>query len=274
MKRHLKYGGSTAERTLACPAWADRAEAMVFEGSGTGSVYANEGTLLHDAMEQHYRDNTPFAEMVGQLSYAGIVLTAEHVERMLMPSVRMVETVMDQHDIEQYMCEPFVQLIPDLAGGSIDLLGLSADGATVLVLDYKMGSKRVHAEGNSQLQFYALCAGVDPLTRPFFRRARRVVYAVVQPKCSPQADTWVQHVDDLQPFHQRLLSAMYDQPKPARAGAHCYFCPVIACPERRQKAWEATVEQMDAPADIKHAVARERVTKNLLKLVDASSTTR
>ena len=270
MKKHLKYGGSTAERTLACPAWADRAEG---EPKPPSSVYADEGNLLHDAMEAHYRDDTPFSDLVGVLEYAGIALTQDHVDRLLVPARRMTEAIRDRYDVDQYLCEPFVQLIPGLAGGSIDMLCLSADGRTVLILDYKMGSKRVPAEENSQLQFYALCASVDPLTRAFFKRAERVAYAIVQPKCAREASTWEQPVSSLEPFHRRMLSAMYDQPKTASPGGHCYFCHVAVCPERRQKAWEATVADLDAPADIKAAVSRDRVTKNLLKLVDTSRTT-
>lgn len=268
MKKHLKYGGSTAERTLACPAWADRAEGSPAPAS---SIYADEGSLLHDAMEAHYSEGTPFEDLAGSLTFAGITLTQDHVARLLQPAWQMTESVLDEYDIDYFMCEPFVQLIPGVAGGSIDMLGLSVDGKTVLLLDYKYGSKRVAAEENSQLQFYALCASVDPLTRPFFEKAERLVHAIVQPKCSKDATTWEQSLEGLEPFHRRILSAMYDEPKPASPGSHCYFCPVAACPERRQKAWESTIEDLDAPRDVKEALARERVPKNLLKFVDTIS---
>lgn len=62
--KHLKYGGSTATRTLNCPAWpriAAKAPDIDRE-----SVYAQRGTMLHDMLEMIYTD-TDVDKLVDEL---------------------------------------------------------------------------------------------------------------------------------------------------------------------------------------------------------------
>ena len=47
--KHYKYGGSTAGRTIGCPAWIGLAEKMP---KSVTSSYAEKGSMLHDCMEQ------------------------------------------------------------------------------------------------------------------------------------------------------------------------------------------------------------------------------
>jgi len=61
---HLIYGGSSAARTLACPAWPRIFTESPARPHSTSSA-AERGTLLHSFMEAYYRDGTPLADAVG-----------------------------------------------------------------------------------------------------------------------------------------------------------------------------------------------------------------
>jgi len=159
---HLPIGGSTAERTLHCPVWLERAKKAPKRPS---SAFADEGNLLHDAMEAWQGDSIPFKEMIGKLKYNDQVLTEELYKTLLAPAATALNNLLDDYSVyDEVLCEPFVQYIPDEADGSIDVLARSQDGKTVIIADYKFGQAPVKVENNSQLQFYALCARTDPQT--------------------------------------------------------------------------------------------------------------
>lgn len=231
MTKHLKIGGSTAARTLACPAWLERSKNMPKQKS---NVYADEGNLLHDAMEEFFMNGIPFESMIGKLTYAEQMLTSHHVKHLLEPARNCVEEVFDKYDIDEFTCEPFVEIIPDEAGGSIDLLGCSSDRKTVLVLDYKFGAQSVAVDDNKQLQFYGLAAKIDPKTRYFFEQAQNVVYCIVQPKLSYIPQVWENSVAGLSEYHTALVNAIAN-PERSQTGSHCKYCPAkAACPDHNE----------------------------------------
>jgi hypothetical protein len=143
------------------------------------------------------------------------------------------------------MVEPFVELIENDAGGSIDMIALSDDGKTVIILDYKFGFVPV-APTAKQLKFYALCASVDPSTAHFFEDAEEVVYAIVQPTDDPDTPNYATHrenVDELDDFELDvyhaidLVDAITENPSMAdihtKAGNHCKYCPAApTCPKK------------------------------------------
>ena len=234
--KHLPIGGSTATRTLACPGWINASKDVP---KGKSSVYADEGNLLHDAMENFYQNGEEFVDQLARkLSYNGQVLTQELIDDYLIPAYEMVEQVMDQYDIDEFICEPFVEFIPDLAGGSIDMLGVSADGETVVVLDYKFGHAPVSAE-SAQLKFYALCAHADDKTTSFFDYAEHLVCVIVQPKVShqPQAVKYPLNIT-LAEFCIEISEAIELTKKknpPKESGKHCQYCPAAPyCGTKKQ----------------------------------------
>ena len=54
MATHLKFGGSTAARTMGCPAWQRLAEDVPLTLDGGSNPAADEGTMLHNCMEEIY----------------------------------------------------------------------------------------------------------------------------------------------------------------------------------------------------------------------------
>ena len=57
---HAKHGlgGSSAARTIACPGWRQLADELPEEYRNRTSVYAEEGTRLHEEMEKIIIDYT------------------------------------------------------------------------------------------------------------------------------------------------------------------------------------------------------------------------
>jgi len=49
LTKHVKYGGSTAARTIACPGWHAQSADLP---RAPASAYAEEGTALHTVMER------------------------------------------------------------------------------------------------------------------------------------------------------------------------------------------------------------------------------
>ena len=248
--KHLPYGGSTIRRTLNCPAWRKLADTMPPSPS---SSFADEGTLLHNCAEEYYKE--PAKGMLRLLvegrNYNGAVLTQELLQEKLKPAIEAVYTQLDSIGIagkdtpDSYVCEPFVELTPDKAGGSIDMLAVSDDKKTVMVLDYKFGFNQVEVEANDQLMFYALCADLDPLTAPMFEQAETLRLVIVQPKADgPTESVYECPIDSLDAFETRVIDAIElceaSDGTDTCAGDWCKYCPAEAiCPSKTGAASEA-----------------------------------
>ena len=74
--KHLPVGGSTAERTINCPAWLKRFKEL--NPTNKSNDYADEGTLLHDVMEKLYADGEKFEEQLGKTTYKNFVFYPLH----------------------------------------------------------------------------------------------------------------------------------------------------------------------------------------------------
>lgn len=226
--KHLPVGGSTASRTINCPGWLS---ILPHVPKPKSNDYADEGNLLHDCMEIHYMEGKPFEKLIGK-TYEKQVLNRNHLP-ILDIAKQATEQVLNDYDIDEYTCEPFVQLKQDEIGGSIDFIGLSSDRKTLLLLDYKFGAYKVAAEHNKQLAFYGMCAQADKKTRSMFKDVKRVVFAIVQPKINDKADTWQIAVQYLSDFKHELLKAL-EKPDHFKTGKHCDFCPCAPlCPEKK-----------------------------------------
>lgn len=267
-EKHSKYGGSTMARTIGCPAWQELSKDIPRAEAGP---HADEGTMLHNCMELIYDDdNVTIGNIIQNSSrckHNDAELTLELYKEKLVPAYEAMEKLLDELDIDDYEVEPFVELIPDVneegepedasAGGSIDFLGVSADGKTVLVADYKFGYHQVNAENNKQGLFYALCAALDPATQHFFEEAETVVIAIVQPNDQGEVvDDWEFDIDLLDDFEQEVYDAI-DKAEAGKGqpcvGSWCKYCPAEAlCPAKTGSARAALrldVEQTDQLAE-------------------------
>ena len=243
MSIHLPLGGSTAARSLVCPAWISRSKKVKPRKAGSA---ADLGSLLHQAMENYYLHNQEFTTQIeNKLSFLDIQLTEDHLP-MLWEMVRAVEYTLDLYNIDEYMCEPFVTLVPGFAGGSVDMLGVSADGKTAIILDYKTGTGVVRAEDNKQLLFYTLCAAKDTKTAALLANVDKFVGVIVQPRVHGDlADIWEFDRATLDSFEVKVREAIAEaqspQPK-SKASTECKFCPYSPfCKDRLDYAAKAAL---------------------------------
>jgi hypothetical protein len=249
MTIHLKHGGSTAARTIQCPAWLRLADELPSSVHGGSNPAADEGTMLHNCMEYLYDEVTdiepedlldlPCAHFNGQ------ELTHDLIESKLKPAIEALEDLMDKYDITDWRCEPFVKIADDM-GGSIDLLGRSADKKTVVVVDYKFGFHGVEVVGNAQAQFYALAAATDPSTSEWFGdELDEIVIAIIQPNNEgDDLQLWETTMHQIDSFESEYLYAVDKSEDPeamAKSGPACKYCPAEAlCPVKTGAALLAT----------------------------------
>lgn len=227
-------------RTLNCTAWVSEADKLP-KGDGGSSPFADEGTLLHNCAEEYFTELTAVATMLREgRSYGTATLTKELVDTKLIPAIMCINDLGDKYDFDPYaqLVEPFVELIPDESGGSIDMLAFSRDGKTAIVIDYKFGHITVKAEENAQMMFYALCADVDPSTTKKFKHVENLVLVIVQPNDDgPIADIWETPIAVLDQFEVDVYQAIEKSKDPQQrehvAGGWCKYCPALAtCPTK------------------------------------------
>ncbi len=233
--KHLRYGGSTINRTLNCAGWRKLADQMPPSSS---SSFADEGTLLHNCAEEYFDKGVGTGRMLEEgREYNGIVLTEELVEAKLNPAIRAVIALHDKYEIHDFVCEPFVEIIPDQAGGSIDMLCIGHASKTCLVIDYKFGHNTVLAAANAQMLFYALCADVDPETAEQIKDVENLVLVIVQPNDDGGiADVYECEINVLDDFEDRVVKAIHkaenadvttaaSRAEILCAGPWCQYCP-------------------------------------------------
>jgi hypothetical protein len=221
-------GGSTASRVINCPGSVALVAKMPPKPS---SSYADEGTLLHDAIALILEGKETQQSVIG-MKYEGIELTQELFDDKLAPALAALDEI-DPNNEMDYLVETkvsFGDLIPG-AFGSTDLMGRLGDRA--IVLDWKFGSGvAVSAENNYQGMYYAAAAmrtlGCDWV----FRGAKEIEIIIVQP---PAVKRWVTTFDRIKEFERELVLAVKksaDVDAPLNMGSHCRWCAAKpTCPQ-------------------------------------------
>ena len=222
MAIHLTYGGSTAHRTLNCPGWVKKSENLPKRQAGQAAL---EGSMLHEIMELCQRDGLEPSYCLGHVykeNNQELIFTDDHLP---LAEIAFNATcrLMDAHDIETLELEPFVQYSKGKVGGSIDLLGLSYDKKTLLILDYKFGSVKVVAKESPNLGLYAFSARADKATADLFDKVEKIIFAIVQPRIRGVVNVWttdLKWVDNFEETFTSLLNRIDLHP-----GKHCNYCP-------------------------------------------------
>ena len=248
MAKHFKFGGSTAARTIQCPPW-QRLSEDVPKSLGNGSnPAADQGTMLHMAMEEIYGPEYPDVDPSDLLEkghfYNAEELTQHLIDAKLVPAIEAVESLLDELQIADWLIEPLVQIDSE-TGGSIDFLALSEDGHTLLILDYKFGFNSVSAEHNAQLQFYALATAADMSAAWMFEQVERIVYVIIQPNDNGDViSRWESTIEELDEFETRYYAAVAlaeDSDSAPVSGTACKYCPAHAtCPAKTGMAAKAS----------------------------------
>ena len=247
MANHSKVvGGSTAKRVIGCPGSVALCATMPPKPS---SKYADEGTLLHDAIAQVLDKNVKPESLLG-MTYQDQVLTQDLIDNKLHVALDLLMEVDPKLEME-YAVETevgFGDFLPDVFG-SCDLLGRIGNRA--IVLDWKFGDGvSVSVEENEQLLFYAAAAMRTESVKWVFDGATEIECVIIQP---PMIRRWVTTVERVKQFEQQLVKAVVISQKkwaPIIAGEHCRWCnakPV--CPEMTgavDRALHLQLESLDA----------------------------
>lgn len=211
-------GGSTAARRIGCPrSW--HLEQQVPEDT-RGSVYAQEGTALHEmmalALERDIEPTTllPFTFTSEREGWSFTVdhdlwldkgepalkafdkFVAEHEDRIGQPMKFLIETRVE---------------FPGIPGafGTSDIVARC--GPEIFVMDWKFGRGIVPAEENKQLMFYA--NGALNTARTFFDGmilgpTTPITLAIIQPLREGGIDVWTTDLARLDRYRHELIAAV------------------------------------------------------------------
>lgn len=258
-------GGSSAERILNCPASYGYRQKLPEEVLNKSSVYADEGSALHEAMEYILENDVTDPETllgmvfgISDSSPKGFKMTRELIHDALMPCLDFFDALCDELEAEggmQFMIEKRCQL-PGIPGafGTSDII-FRTDKRSGIV-DWKFGAgKPVSAfvetpsetdptvsviRPNSQLAFYAR-AGAHTLPAMFETDPDWPVdLYIVQPlsrALGPDDPIFTCHqttMKELEAFRWKLVAAVAEAtgPQPrCQKGPWCEFQPCrTICP--------------------------------------------
>lgn len=251
-------GGSTAARRLACPASYQLEQKVPASARRKSSVYADEGTALHEAMQYILNNNVLDLDDVRGMTFGvsescptGYVMTDDLVDGALAPCVDFFDALCDELDAEggfEFLVECKCEM-PGIPGafGTSDILGRSAKRS--VVVDWKFGegvpvkAEYPDATGamrpNAQPMFYGR-AGMFTFPQMFETDLDWPVdIYIVQPRGrdidpnEPFTKTSTT-VRELEAFRMSLIRAVAEATGDAPAvkdGPHCKFAACMAvCP--------------------------------------------
>ena len=188
-----------------------------------GSSYANEGSLLHEAIAIVLDTACAPEDMVGFEAH-GLTLTQELLERKLLPALNLLNEYDPATKLEFKTEEvvSFGDLMPGVFGSS-DIVG-RLEGRAV-ILDWKFGDGvMVEAEENMQLMFYAAAAMRTPACAWAFDGVTEIDCVIIQP---PYIRVWTTTLDRIAAFERQLVRAVAASglPKaPLADGDWCKWC--------------------------------------------------
>ena len=225
MNHSTIVGGSTAKRVISCPASIELVAKMPPKPS---SKYADEGTLLHDAISQ-ILDCKATPESVIGMTYEGITLTQELYDDKIAVALAALDEIDPDKQME-FAVESSVNFGDLLPGvfGSADLLGRIGNRA--IVLDWKFGNGvAVEATENYQGMFYAAAAMRTPETQWVFEDVEEIEIIIVQP---PMIKRWVTTPKRIAEFEFDLIAAVNGPRTKMQTGEHCRWCAAKpTCPK-------------------------------------------
>jgi len=212
---HLKWGGSTATRSLNCPAWPNVA-AKAPDMDRT-SAAAERGTMLHGIMEKYYTTEEDLGDLCKDLN--------EDDRDAINYAYNITEDLLERYDCTELVCEEMLQVPGHEIGGSADMIACNED--QVIIIDYKFGYQPV--TNVDQFMLYAVAGKVTPSVADMFRD-RQIYSAIVQPAVDPANALVHEHTEiELQKFHMDFMRAVKVSEETmttaGNPGDWCKYCP-------------------------------------------------
>ncbi|OCA57281.1 hypothetical protein AA93_10805 [Xylella fastidiosa subsp. pauca 11399] len=196
MSQHAMLSPSSAHRWLHCPASVPLTRTC----QDDASPFADEGTVAHTVAADALRTGSDASAYVGErheINGRTWEVTAE-MAASVQEYVDYVRAIAGVRLVEQPL---HIASITGEQGaqGTADVVILAGDALTIVDLKYGKGVK-VFAEGNEQLQLYALAALSEFGWVEDFQQVRLVI---VQPRLG-HADEWVRTLPEMEDFKQRV----------------------------------------------------------------------
>lgn len=239
--KHARLNSSSAHRWMNCPGSVKLSD--LFPSSS--SVYADEGTLAHDAAEQLIKTNQVSMEHRKRID----AFYAEHPElggdanqmiTALMPYADFVRESYNEQLHEdpatRLLTEQRVDLTPWIKDGfgTSDVVIIRKGRLHIIDLKYGKGVP-VFAEGNPQLRLYAL-GSLDMLDLVY--EVEEVTMTIYQPRLDSVSTDTIS-ADELYKWGEEMIKPAADlaltDDAPFAAGSWCQFCPARkSCRERAE----------------------------------------
>ncbi|HHW4673662.1 DUF2800 domain-containing protein [Xylella fastidiosa] len=196
MSQHAMLSPSSAHRWLHCPASVPLTRTC----KDDASPFADEGTVAHTVAAEALRSRSDASAYVGErheINGRTWEVTAE-MAASVQEYVDYVRAIAGVRLVEQPL---HIASITGEQGaqGTADAVILSGDELVIVDLKYGKGVK-VFAEGNEQLQLYALAALSEFGWVEAFQQVRLVI---VQPRLG-HSDEWVRTLPEMDAFEQRV----------------------------------------------------------------------
>lgn len=228
--KHYRYGGSTAARTIGCPAWVTLSEVMPKQ---IASSYAHVGTMLHDCMENILLHDMKPQEFL-DYEHEGYKVSQDQVDNKLTPAYEAFKDLCDLYKMDEYEAETTMERTDEI-GGTADFIAAGKDN--VCIGDWKFGDGiAVSAENSAQGLFYAMLARKE--IPDLFEGRDHLIIAIIQPSIRGD-DTlriWETTISHLNKWEREFLAAVKKaqtgtgEPRP---GDHCKWCPAApTCPAK------------------------------------------
>lgn len=230
-KAHAKLNSSSAHRWMNCPGSVKLSEQF----PSSSSVYADEGTLAHEAAEQMIHSGKISEKHRAKIAafyeeYPELGGNADQMEKALEPYVEYIREEFNEQLNEdpatQLLTEQRVDLSAWVSGGfgTSDVVIIRKGRLHIIDLKYGKGVP-VFAEENPQLRLYAL-GSLDMLDMVY--EVEEVVMTIYQPRIDnvstdmiPAAELYAWGSEEVKPAAELALT----ENAPFASGTWCQFCP-------------------------------------------------
>ena len=216
---HALLSPSASKRWLRCTGSIPLTQEM----PDMAGKAAQEGTLAHDIFAHMIEGNRrPFDD-----------LEEGEMKQALREAAAVVSGMTNTWPV--FAVEHRVNVTYD-CWGTADLVLWNGKSKQLHIVDLKYGQMSVEAEGNSQLQIYAL--GALKMLEGLDLRPTRIFGSIIQPRLDPVRRTAEYLIPDLRRMETRIKQvsdAVAQEDTVLEAGNHCHFCPALAhCPAYRE----------------------------------------
>lgn len=264
--KHYTFGGSTAKRTLACPAWVNiAAKGPKIDRSNAA---AERGTNMHAVMEVAFDTDTSVLEAL--TTFDDHNFSDYDIDQMV-AAENAVRELFTRFGVTDYAVEPTFEM-NEHVGGSTDIIATGSD--VCLVIDFKFGRGEVDVKQNAQLAFYHMLAGLTPEYEDMVQD-KRFVGAIIQPAINYDAQVYEYSPEEVVDFGIGMMfaidKALGGEIRPT-AGEHCEWCPAVPyCSAKLNEAGAVISGAFNPMTDLAKALAMVEPLKIFIAAVEAEA---